>query len=1396
LDEVLPPPELRPSPEERRAKEQHDRLHAAQMENARKQALGDVNTPDDQLKWEEQAAAARDAGEKVESQSLGIVGRGLQDKASVNASGSTKAQDDLSAVRRANAEAAASKGTHPALREAQASSPRRAGQSEAGQGISNPSRASEGLIKDDQSSKGLQVASPRRVEHTRHDSDTIIVTPRIHSSNSQSPEHTRTGQLNSTPSSIQLAKKAAANKALQATLDSKINAQDASSGKARPKLELTTESRSPSFSANALARSQLQPPPQSGSDASDALEKLAPLKGAASDPDRDYLEPLFRIQAHDSPSNTLSKSLPDLVRMAPKALSTEDHMTTIHERVDFRMLRRIYQLQNANKWSLRQMEKAKEIDAPVSHQDYLIAEMKSMRRDFQAERKMKKSVCAWLAQRCAQWVGASTEERLRLQVRRKHRHSAKQAAQHDDSIPELDQAGESANEDDISPPTPRELSDMNGTLIVSPDLLAPVEELSHAGKLEKVLGSLPQVGIAHWKMQQKSVDMIPVSKFVEGRILPPTQGPTRKRSRYSYTDEEELLQAQPALKRRRAEALKETVVSDCALFDPENKQMRERIRSSTSFRPPVDILMPSTSFYENRNGSQWTWEDDQKVRSLAKEYTFNWSLIADELTIPGSYKSSYDRRTPWECFERWVELESLPVEMRKTPYFKTWFQRLEISAQTAERRYQAQVALLQQQAQQNSTTPRELQRRKLTPNRVEKRKGSRYLWVIDGCRKIAKKREQQAWKVSEAARTASQRKAQPDPNPQRQLLTPQEISRKRHQQDLAAQAALREQRQKFHEHQQRVMQARLAQQQQQHQQQQAQQQMQQQAQQAQGSHPIQAQQVTSNQGVQQLQHGRQQPGTPNMLAQQAQMQVNGQQMVSLNGQTMQHPQQPGRQHMPVGAQNNYRAMAGNGQHLNNQAQLQQQQARVAMSQHGNLQQQMAHAQARNGQFAGQALQMANGAMASPGGRTPQQLQQQQQQALLAAFNAQQQQQAAQAANSTGQHGPNGTSVTSGQQQQQQVASASPSMPPPPAPQQHLPQQLSSGHIPAIIQFKNQLRASNPNLSDEQLTQLATQQMQIKSQQQAQHQQQARQNAVNAAAGITAAPMAVGAQAYGQAKHAPSSQPSGYTPNVAQMSNGAGTNGVYNVPVGDGTNIGAQQSASGQQQAAMSPAVMAAAAQAVAAVTGTSAPSQAQAQAYAQKMWQRQMAQMQQRQQAQQQQAQQQQQQAPQQSPHQNHASPNVAHARLAASNSNSPVVMQASPSVVHARLAANSNGTNSPVVAHASPNVAQARLASSAGNNGSSPSIAHASPNMTPASPAAIAQMGSPFPANAATPTQGQARPTSRSSAVAAPQMQRLGSSGSMHGVLQGSPRGMPSPGANGVIGQSSPRTVQASMAR
>ena len=92
----------------------------------------------------------------------------------------------------------------------------------------------------------------------------------------------------------------------------------------------------------------------------------------------------------------------------------------------------------------------------------------------------------------------------------------------------------------------------------------------------------------------------------------------------------------------------------------------------------------------------------------------------------------------------------MPTDMKKTMYFKTWFQRLEQSQQAAERRYQAQVAAIQQQAAQSGAQAHIPIRRRTVPTRVEKRRSARYLWMVDAFRKLAKKREQAAWKQAES----------------------------------------------------------------------------------------------------------------------------------------------------------------------------------------------------------------------------------------------------------------------------------------------------------------------------------------------------------------------------------------------------------------------------------------------------------------------------------------------------------------------------------------------------------------------------------------------------------------------------------------------------------------------
>jgi chromatin modification-related protein VID21 len=191
-------------------------------------------------------------------------------------------------------------------------------------------------------------------------------------------------------------------------------------------------------------------------------------------------------------------------------------------------------------------------------------------------------------------------------------------------------------------------------------------------------------------------------------------------------------------------------MTDVALFHLENKHIRDRLYAGHQFKPPAEFPMPSVSFFESRQSSQWLWEEDQKLRTLVKDYSFNWSLVAQELALPSIFVSGSGRRTPWECFERWMLLEGLPSDMGKLHYFKTYMQRLEQAQKTVAAEQQQ---MLQQQAQQGQNVSGQVRKRSTQPIRVERRRENRHLAFIDAMRKLARKREQQAHKQAECKLT-------------------------------------------------------------------------------------------------------------------------------------------------------------------------------------------------------------------------------------------------------------------------------------------------------------------------------------------------------------------------------------------------------------------------------------------------------------------------------------------------------------------------------------------------------------------------------------------------------------------------------------------------------------------
>ncbi|KAI1372990.1 hypothetical protein F4677DRAFT_430643 [Hypoxylon crocopeplum] len=571
--------------------------------------------------------------------------------------------------------------------------------------------------------------------------------------------------------------------------------------------------------------------PKRAMDSDKSLVQNRPRTGQmASD---DYFTPLF-VQAFTSNSKWM-KPLDQILNQAHKTLSTPDSYTQIHENQSCKVLKRVYHLQHHNKWSLRQPKRCPEPTRQPCHWDVLLKEMKWMRTDFREERKWKMAAARNLAYACAEWVSASGEDRKAMQVNaiipplvlvdsgEVLMGDAHPQNSEDHPTPDLIPSADSD-----SPLEPDDDEPQDGIIdTIAPSAIFALESddvvfaLHQSATADRLLEELPMYGSplkvpksdliapeydpdASWRRPA-----LPLSKYVEGQMELSSTEPPRKRSRYRYAQEDdeddEVVFGQYSDSQPRLEPQN----PDVALFRPENKSIRDRLHAGHQFRPPNEHTMPFQSFYESRSPSQWTQSEDDELKSLVREYSYNWSLICNILSSKSMFSSGAERRTPWECFERWVMLEGLPHDMQKTQYFKLWQGRIEASQQVIRQQQNAiqqQVLQQQQQAGANGPVTPIPKRRYNVPLKVERRRNQKHLTMIDAMRKLAKKRETAVQKQQHAMSLAALRKTNEPPQPRAPTKTPREYSIMRFERDqaMAERLAERMAQQQRHEAQRRA----------------------------------------------------------------------------------------------------------------------------------------------------------------------------------------------------------------------------------------------------------------------------------------------------------------------------------------------------------------------------------------------------------------------------------------------------------------------------------------------------------------------------------------------------------------------------------------------------------------
>lgn len=512
----------------------------------------------------------------------------------------------------------------------------------------------------------------------------------------------------------------------------------------RMRLNELREKEKSKLSTVVFARQQL---PKASQDSCQLQDQAATQ--SENEGEEEYLMPLFK---HEAMNQCRYQPLTRLLSSASKILTTADQYTEWYEHRNLRILSDIQERQNSDRWSLRQLGRSAEPDRPVVHWDVLLGQMKWLRTDFREERKWKLAAARSLANWCAEWVASSPEGRSALQIKAQPPALELSSTCHTTPTPELipsaeDDSSEVADEDRL-PSVASQSSVPAAIFSLTPDMFYfGLEQTPISTKLlEELPLYQPSVEIQDAALRLRTVKpdsewkapLVPVSRYAEGKLGSHDDGPPRKRSRYDYESDsqEHFFKDEMTFPPDFSAHNSRPEQASVALFNPENKHIRDRIHAGHAFRPPSEYVMPSQGFFESRQPSQWTQEEDDELRKLVREYAYNWSLISGCLSIPSMFSSGSERRTPWECFERWIGLEGLPAEMSKTHYFRAYHSRL----QAAQRTFEAQQQALQQH-QSGSMPHAAPRRRSRQPYLVERRRNDKHVHLVSSMHKVAKKRE-------------------------------------------------------------------------------------------------------------------------------------------------------------------------------------------------------------------------------------------------------------------------------------------------------------------------------------------------------------------------------------------------------------------------------------------------------------------------------------------------------------------------------------------------------------------------------------------------------------------------------------------------------------------------------
>ncbi|CAN6658418.1 hypothetical protein TRVA0_030S01596 [Trichomonascus vanleenenianus] len=430
-----------------------------------------------------------------------------------------------------------------------------------------------------------------------------------------------------------------------------------------------------------------------GSESSDFMLFLVPNRLPEPPQSRNPLAELYYTTQH----LPLTKLLPG----AHKTLTTESYQLALLEGKLAVVHARIEELKRSGKWSLRQHAKFKAPYRAKSQWDHLIEEMKWLQIDFKEERKLKIALCWEMAKAVEDYWKYG--KRVCIKTRPiKHltpvkgepntttamgeTTSSTEGIEGVDGVNPVDLEKATADEEEANAVVVAKDSKKPFDSIVPRDdsqspfkMYMDFESLNSASKeVFNLLPSLPTFTInSPYINEFDSLSLTSVTKFLSAPDL--GRGWQRLVIDYdntNYTNNPIPLKNQPPQKSDRSS-------SRGPLFGKELHHRKQLVRAP---RPP------HVKYLEYRAPTMWLPGDDIKLQKLAKEYGYNWDVVAANiLPLPtNGYVANVERRSAWQCFERWYQLNpGFNLQELRGPYAlmaQQWFEASGKVQQTSKRR--------------------------------------------------------------------------------------------------------------------------------------------------------------------------------------------------------------------------------------------------------------------------------------------------------------------------------------------------------------------------------------------------------------------------------------------------------------------------------------------------------------------------------------------------------------------------------------------------------------------------------------------------------------------------------------------------------------------------------------